>query len=108
MRAVNWALVNAAVSIVLLIISLLLFGQAVWIRAKARDLEPAAVLHVQPAEGLLYEYRVSDRDVGDSACTPARLGVTRDAPVPANCYPFDTIDENGRLRYVATGLRYDF
>lgn len=106
MRAVNWALVNAAVSIVLLVVSFLLFSQAVWLHAQR--VESNIVPRMQHEEGLRYEHRVNDVATRDPASALAQPGTTQDASAPVVCYPLDTIDANGRIRYVASGLRYDF
>ncbi|MEL7186185.1 MAG: class GN sortase [Pseudomonadota bacterium] len=67
-----------------------------------KDIEPGELLTVESHDGPSYTYEVVDIDIVDSR----RGGLLLDADTSmlslVTCYPFDTHDSGGPLRYVVT------
>ena len=64
-----------------------------------RDLTPAMKLEVQRADGGWQSYRVRDSGVIDSRNARLSLAVERPALTLVTCWPFDTAETGGPLRY---------
>lgn len=73
-----------------------------------RHLERGSVLRVQNEQGQWFAYQVSEIAVKDSTREPLLLDPAQDSLTLVTCYPFDAINPGGPLRYVVTGMRYNF
>jgi sortase A len=73
-----------------------------------QQLKSGDTLRVQNEQGLWSTYRVAAITVEDSREGPLLLDPSRDSLTLVTCYPFDAITPGGPLRYVVTGMRYNF
>ena len=64
-----------------------------------RDLAPETKLQVQRADGAWQSYRVRDSQVIDSRTARLSLAAERPALTLVTCWPFDTAEPGGPLRY---------
>lgn len=64
-----------------------------------RDLAPAMKLQVQRPDGFWRDYRVSDSTVVDARDAHLSLASERPALTLVTCWPFDTVEPGGPLRY---------
>ena len=66
------------------------------------DLQPGELLIVESDKGLKYRYRVIEADIVDSRTGSLLLDTDAAILSLVTCYPFDTRESGGPLRYVVT------
>lgn len=73
-----------------------------------QHLQPGSTLRVQNQQGQWFEYEVVHITINDSNEGPLEIDASQDSLTLVTCYPFDAINPGGPLRYVVTGMRYNF
>lgn len=61
-------------------------------------------ISLQDTKGQWFHYRIDNIDVFDAELSPLLIDPEVNALILITCYPFDSIDPGGSLRYVVTAL----